>query len=539
VTVAQLVPEVDAEAALIGCLLHMPAGPAAELLARTQSRDVSNPQLNAVLAAVRALVDAGTDPEPTLVLHQLQRTGEVRFLDGHSPGVVLADLMAAAPAVVNAGHYLKIVREQSLRRRTIAAATRLQQAVDRPDLDGLADLARELLDDLAQTAIAPAAAVAPEVVLLPDFLAVADEPQAYRVAGLWPIGGRVLLAAQYKAGKTTLLDNLVRALVDDEPFLGRFDVEPIAGRVVIIDNELDERMLRRWLREQGIAHPERVAVLSLRGRVGTFNLLEPSIRRQWAGKLRAVDASVVLFDCLRPVLDALNLSEDKEAGRFLVAFDALLHEAGVGEAAVVHHMGHQGERSRGDSRLRDWPDVAWQLVREADENGEQQADARRYFAAHGRDVLLPEGLLSYDHDSRRLTLAGGSRKDTRAEAGMPELLEYLEANPGASGRAIEAALKDSIGGQKAVRATLARAVATDAVDGVDGPRRSFLHFLAEPSAPSASPVRPTHSAQSVRQCVSASLEDALHSQPADGTQTTLDGPTHSDPDALDDDPDLS
>jgi hypothetical protein len=62
---------------------------------------------------------------------------------------------------------------------------------------------------------------------------------------------------------------------------------------------------------------------------------------------------------------ALGLDEHREAGRFLVALDTLLADAGIPDAAVIHHMGHVTERSRGDSRIRDWPE--WRLVREDDE----------------------------------------------------------------------------------------------------------------------------------------------------------------------------
>ena len=184
----------------------------------------------------------------------------------------------------------------------------------------------------------------PSLVSLTDFLAVEDELAQYRVDRVWPAGGRVVLAAQYKAGKTTLRNNLVRSLVDGVSFLDEFRVEPFEGTVVLIDNELDERMLRRWLREQGIKNTHRVQVLSLRGRVGRFDLLDDQVRAQFASMIREVQGAVVLFDCLRPVLDALGLSEDKDAGRFLVAFDALLAESGASEAVIVHHMGHAGER---------------------------------------------------------------------------------------------------------------------------------------------------------------------------------------------------
>ena len=76
---------------------------------------------------------------------------------------------------------------------------------------------------------------------------------------------------------------------------------------------------------------------------------------------------------------------------------------------MVQHMGHLNERARGDSRLQDWPDAIWRLVRETDE-----PDSARYFKAYGRDVDIPEGRLSFDAATRRLTYAAGSRSDGKA-----------------------------------------------------------------------------------------------------------------------------
>jgi hypothetical protein len=74
-------------------------------------------------------------------------------------------------------------------------------------------------------------------------------------------------------------------------------------------------------------------------------------------------------------------------------------------------MGHSGERARGASRLRDWPDVEWRLVREKTENGDVDPAAPRYFSAYGRDVDVPESRLVFDPATRHLTLEGGSRAD--------------------------------------------------------------------------------------------------------------------------------
>jgi hypothetical protein len=123
------------------------------------------------------------------------------------------------------------------------------------------------------------------------------------------------------------------------------------------------------------------------------------------------------------------LDESHDAGRFLVAFDALLAEAGIGEGGIAHHMGHVGERSRGDSRLRDWPDVEWRLVRDKCNDDETDPAAARYFAAYGRDVDQPEQLLGYDPATRRLTIAGGSRKNAKAEALVTAVVQYVADNP--------------------------------------------------------------------------------------------------------------
>lgn len=262
----------------------------------------------------------------------------------------------------------------------------------------------------------------PEPIALTELLDEPDDGPTYRIRELWPTGGRVLLAAPYKAGKSTLVGNVVRGLVDGDKFLGGFEVAP-AGRVVIIDTELDKRTMRRWLRDQGIRNTDSVAVLPLRGAVSTFDILDPATRAVWARKLAGAD--VVILDCLRPILDALGLSEDKDAGRVLVAFDALLAEAGADEGLVVTHMGHQNERARGDSRLLDWPDALWTIVRK--DNDEQRLN---YFAALGRDVHLAEGLMNFDAATRHLSYAGGSRKESTARAAMPELMALVRQEPG-------------------------------------------------------------------------------------------------------------
>jgi hypothetical protein len=307
---------------------------------------------------------------------------------------------------------------------------------------------------------------------LSDMLAQPDDPIAYRIDQLWPIGGRTLLAAQFKAGKTTLVGNMTKSLIDGAPFLGQYEVLKCAN-VAVIDNELDPRTLRRWLREHNISNTRNVDIIALRGKVGTFDILNESVRAEWAKAIEGAD--VLIFDCLRPVLDALGLSEDKEAGRFLVAFDALLAEAGISEAMLVHHAGHGGERSRGDSRLRDWPDAEWRLVREDPDD----PASSRYFTAFGRDVDVSERRLAYEPLDRSLRVEGGSRKDAKTEAALADVIAFLAGQDGPlSGREIRDGMKDSAHADGAVRNALKRGIREGSILTEHGARNATLHFVS-------------------------------------------------------------
>jgi len=102
--------------------------------------------------------------------------------------------------------------------------------------------ARQLLDAETRGPL-----ILPAAVDLRTHLRTAQPTVAFRVAELQPEGSRVLLAAQYKAGKTTLVGNLVRTLVDGGDFLGHHRVTPVAGSVAILDTEMNAAQGLDWL----------------------------------------------------------------------------------------------------------------------------------------------------------------------------------------------------------------------------------------------------------------------------------------------------
>jgi len=327
---------------------------------------------------------------------------------------------------------------------------------------------------------------APDPVTLTDFLNVEDEDATYRIKDLLPTGGRALLVAQQKAGKTSLIANLIRALADGGHFLERFSCDQV-GAVTLLDTELDERMLRRWLRDQDIRNTDNVKVISLKGKIATFNIQEPSTRAQWANKLRGSD--FVILDCLRPCLDVLGLSEDKDAGKFLVAWDALMSEVGNAESVVVHHMGHAAERSRGDSRLIDWPDVNWRIIKESQSEDADMEEiggdgGMRFFTAHGRDVNVPEFTMVWDDKSRTIKYREGGRRRAKKERQERQnkyendaVISILSKFPGLTkNKLVEKMQEEHIGEDRAGKAIQA-AVANGTVHTEPGKNRSQLHYV--------------------------------------------------------------
>lgn len=328
--------------------------------------------------------------------------------------------------------------------------------------------------------------VEPACFRLREWLREPDPVTPWRIAGWQPAESRVLLAAARKTGKTTFVASLVRSLLDGDLWLGAAAVTPMSGTVALLDTEMSTQ-LKRWYRDQGIVHDDRLAVFPLKGQAATLDFLDPACRTRWAAKLRAEDVRYLIVDNLRPILDALGLDESHEAGRWLVGFDALLREAAIPEACLVHHMGHNGERSRGDSRLRDWPDVEWRLLRQDEDDS-----SPRYIAAYGRDVDVSERQLAYDRATRRVTIAGGSRRQMKTQGALDAITDLLRTSANAlSGRGIKEALASTSHGRDMIDAALVAGVQRGRLAVETGTRNAKLYRVSECPAVSGSP--PGHS----------------------------------------------
>jgi hypothetical protein len=253
-----------------------------------------------------------------------------------------------------------------------------------------------------------------ELFTLTDELAEPDEDVHFRIAELMPAGSNVLVTAMFKSGKTTLVNHVTRCLVDGLPVLGRYGCEPLDddARVGIWNYEVSTSMYVRWLRDAGVRNTDRVSLLNLRGH--SMPMSADVVRAYTVDWLVSHNVRVWVLDPFARAFLGSGDSENDNAqvGAFLEMIDDIKREAGVAELIMPTHtgraeMGIGSERSRGATRLDDWADVRWLLVRDK--------DGTRYFRASGRDVETEEATLDFDPLTRNLTLVDGNRNDQADE----------------------------------------------------------------------------------------------------------------------------
>jgi hypothetical protein len=274
-------------------------------------------------------------------------------------------------------------------------------------------------DEARRRRTSAARPAAPGFTGLGNFLAQEFPELKWRIDGLLPVEGIVMFSAPQKAGKSTLVGNLVRSLADGEAFLDHFPV-PEQLRVGLLDTELGERRLHDWLTDQRVKHVDNVQVMSLRGLEAALDPRDPDCRKVWVPMLAGLD--VVILDVVGPVTAALGLDENSnsDVAVFWTSFRALLIEAGVPTGLVVHHTGHNEARAVGASAWLRYPDAIWKLERE-----DEEPTSARLFSAYGRDVEVYAGALKYESLTRRLSYTGVGRGQLKATRHVGPLVELL------------------------------------------------------------------------------------------------------------------
>ena len=311
---------------------------------------------------------------------------------------------------------------------------------------------------------------------LADVLARPPEP-AMRVEGLVPSSASVELVAQRKTGKTTWALNYAEALLTGADFLGRFPVVPLTGNVALLNYEVSGAQLARWARDVGI-DGDRLVLANLRGRRNPLS--DPEDRAALAARLREHDVEALIVDPFGRAYGGTSQNDAGEVGAWLVGLDHFARaEVGATDLVLTAHAGWNGERTRGSSALEDWADVIVTLTRDA-----EAEDSPTYMRAVGRDVDLDEDALTFDPDTRHLSMTGtGSRraaKRTRKlEDVMGAMVQAAQGQPPLSVNALGRLLREQgVPMQKGDENQAAAQLVERGIFVVsDGPRGAKLHAL--------------------------------------------------------------
>ncbi len=191
---------------------------------------------------------------------------------------------------------------------------------------------------------------------LADDLLAQPEHQPETIIGLHRTGANALLAAPYKAGKTTLIANLARSLADGEPFLGAYEMN-FEGRVALLNYELNEGQMTEWLGSIDVRNTHRITVFNLRGL--RIPLISERVRDWMVETFAEYEIKAVILDPFaRAFAGCGNENDNTEVGVFTDALDEIKQRANVPDLFLTHHFGRKehdpgDEHGRGASRL-DW-----------------------------------------------------------------------------------------------------------------------------------------------------------------------------------------
>ncbi len=244
----------------------------------------------------------------------------------------------------------------------------------------------------------------------PEFGSLADQTANpapapnYLVDGVILDAGIMLVVAQDKAGKTTLISiDLVKALVEGNDWLRKFPTHLApSANVAVWNHEVSPSRFQGWMFAAAIdpAMQKRVYPRHLRGYAMDFeNPAHAALAVSW---LQERNIKVWVIDPLSKIFLG-DANSDSEFNRWWRALEGIMEQAGVEVAIIPHHAGHNENedwtpRARGTSAMKGNPDVTL-TYRHGGKYGDRPPNSKRYLSAYGRDVDLEEITLDRDPTS--------------------------------------------------------------------------------------------------------------------------------------------
>lgn len=290
----------------------------------------------------------------------------------------------------------------------------------------------------------------------------------YAVDGVMGANHNVLLSAAFGSGKTRLLLNLVKALADGRPFLGRYGTNMV-GNVCYMNYELDDVDVQRWITEHRIRRLSRCHIMNLRERDNP--LMTASSRKRLVAQLIERDIEIIVFDTFRGCYTGDNQNDNSEVGRFTRMLDQLKGEAGISGLVLANHFGRKDheeglEHGMGATELDNWCDVRMILTRKEED---------RFLMCEKRVPGFPESMLEWDEEDKSLRLPGSQLGVGRVkrEGGKlgEQLMNIVRAHPGINTTELRA---QASGRTATISRVLAQLIDSGSIIAEDGEKRGTV-----------------------------------------------------------------
>ncbi|MGZ4324354.1 MAG: AAA family ATPase [Solirubrobacteraceae bacterium] len=305
-----------------------------------------------------------------------------------------------------------------------------------------------------------------------DLEAELNEPEPdveWTINGLHAVGFNTTITAGFKVGKTTLMMNLTRALADQEPFLGRHDVRALDGRIAYLNYEVDQVRMKRSFREMGIKKAANIWHVALRGQ--PLNLMDDAAFEWTLAEMKRQEIEVLILDPWSGCYFG-DENDNSQINAFTKRLDEFKRLAGIKDLFIPIHTGRYveegNERARGGAKVDDWTDSRWVLSKNA-------ADNARWFRAEGRGISIETSEMKYDEASRLFVYSGfnGTKDQKTAKTLRDKVYEYIRANPGCSGKAME---DNIVGNGPEIRSAARALIASNDVVTRKGKYNATLHY---------------------------------------------------------------
>lgn len=286
------------------------------------------------------------DPVDAITLSaELERKGWLEDVGGR---MRLQELAAIVPAAANAPHYATLVRRAAIARETIRVSTLIRDAAHNGGISDHVDLVDKLqtlaVSSEGRPKLTLSVNTAKEVAAWPD-----PEQGDLLLGDLVIRGGRTLVLGDSGHGKTSLVLQMVAAIVDGEDFLKWRGSGGADSSALLVDLEQGRKSIKRAIRDANLDGHERVHVVSnpdglaLDSNPDDFAALENAIA--------SVSPDVLVLD---PYFKAHRVDDpnaERPVAELMRKLDALRVRYGFALILPVHPRKQQGKDHVGARKL--------------------------------------------------------------------------------------------------------------------------------------------------------------------------------------------